>query len=237
MYVQSSYLRYPLLIVLWVVALMSGVLSLARELYGLYVGVIPQKTLFWSFLWLAFVISASALWALERKKCRTLERALDEILPEVIIKIQELFHRRAESHLYWNADIFVLASAHLKKRESLVVQYRLEAIWKGRTTECSRVDDVDLWCRQVVDVEELGIPGSPTTTTRYLMDALTSALKREDKRDGWLHFELKNVPEANMNELTLRLGASWKDTVVGFDEIRVSDAARIDYSIIKKPAP
>src|SRR5207237_10079894 len=132
---------------------------------------------------------------LERKKCITLERALDEILPDVIIKIQELFHRRAESHLYWNADIFVLASAHLKKRESLVVQYRLEAIWKGRTTECSRVDDVDLWCRQVVDVEELSIPGGPTTPTRDLLRALTSALKREDKRAGWFRFEVNNVPE------------------------------------------
>jgi hypothetical protein len=51
-----------------------------------------------------------------------------------------------------------------------------------------------------------------------------------------LHFELKNVPEADMNELTLRLSATWNDVVVGFDEIRVSNAAHIDYSIIKKPA-
>jgi hypothetical protein len=48
-------------------ALMSGALSVFREVYGLYSGVVPARSLFWSCMYLAFVISATVLWMLEHK--------------------------------------------------------------------------------------------------------------------------------------------------------------------------
>jgi hypothetical protein len=61
-------------LVLWLkwlpltVALMSGAFSLYRELYGLYIGVIPPKSLFWESMLIAFIISSAIAWAQERMK-------------------------------------------------------------------------------------------------------------------------------------------------------------------------
>jgi hypothetical protein len=65
-----SYLRFPALVSVWMVALMSGILSLYRELYGLYVGTLPPRSVFWSSFYFAFVISAAVLWGLEHKAYR-----------------------------------------------------------------------------------------------------------------------------------------------------------------------
>jgi hypothetical protein len=64
---MSSYLRYPLLVLLWMVALMSGGFSLFRELYGLYSGTVPARSMFWSCTLIAFILSAAILWAIEHK--------------------------------------------------------------------------------------------------------------------------------------------------------------------------
>jgi hypothetical protein len=64
---MGSYLRYPVLVLLWMVALMSGVLSIARELYGMYSGQLPPRSLFWSCAWIAFVVSAAILWVIEHR--------------------------------------------------------------------------------------------------------------------------------------------------------------------------
>lgn len=53
------------------VALMSGAFSLYRELYGLYVGVIPPKSLFWECMLIAFIISSAIAWVQEHVKYLT----------------------------------------------------------------------------------------------------------------------------------------------------------------------
>ena len=50
------------------VALMSGIFSIYREAYSLYVGHIPAKSLFWECVWLSFVISAATAWVQEHRK-------------------------------------------------------------------------------------------------------------------------------------------------------------------------
>jgi hypothetical protein len=61
----KSYLRYPICVLLWVVVLTSSGSSLFRELYGIYSGALPARSLFWSCAWIAFVVSAAVLWAIE----------------------------------------------------------------------------------------------------------------------------------------------------------------------------
>jgi hypothetical protein len=61
----KSCLRYPICVLLWVVVLMSGGSSLFRELYGIYSGRLPARSLFWSCAWIAFVVSAAVLWAID----------------------------------------------------------------------------------------------------------------------------------------------------------------------------
>ena len=75
-----EYLRYPLLVLLWVVALMSGILSIGRELLGIYRGnqVVP-RTLFWNCVIIAFVISGGILWFLEHQRATAAEAKLEDL--------------------------------------------------------------------------------------------------------------------------------------------------------------
>ncbi len=66
---MSDLLQYLFQILLWVVALMSGFLSLARELLLMYRGEqVQQRTLFWNCVIIAFVVSATALWVIEHRE-------------------------------------------------------------------------------------------------------------------------------------------------------------------------
>lgn len=82
-------LRYLLKFVVFVVALMSGILSIVRELYGLYHGALPPQNLFWSCTWIAFVVSAGILIRQEYTARRKAEKALADIenaRPRIILK-------------------------------------------------------------------------------------------------------------------------------------------------------
>jgi hypothetical protein len=78
--------RHALKILVIVVALMSGVLSLVRELVGIYApGKVPQASLFWRCTWIAFILSAAIVWYTEHKKVRELEQKLS--LPAIFSQI------------------------------------------------------------------------------------------------------------------------------------------------------
>jgi hypothetical protein len=64
-----DYLRYPLLVCLWAVTLMSGILSILRESLQIYRPSETQpRSLFWNCTVIAFIISAGILWAIEHQK-------------------------------------------------------------------------------------------------------------------------------------------------------------------------
>jgi hypothetical protein len=72
-----DYLHYPIYMVLSVVALMSGILSLARELLQIYrKPQIPQRPIFWKFVIIAFILSAASLWVIDHKQLNTTKAAL-----------------------------------------------------------------------------------------------------------------------------------------------------------------
>jgi len=71
-----------------VVALMSGIFSLCRELYGIYGGHILPKTLFWSFVWIAFIVSSTIAWFQEHAKVVRLES--NAKFPAVDVQLKEV---------------------------------------------------------------------------------------------------------------------------------------------------
>jgi hypothetical protein len=76
-------------LILFMVALMSGILSLVRELYGMYAGNLPPRNLFWSCALIAFIISSFILLWGENKARKKAEKALAAIenaRPQIILK-------------------------------------------------------------------------------------------------------------------------------------------------------
>jgi hypothetical protein len=55
---------------------MSGSLSIFRELYGLYLGAVPPRSLFWSLMIVAYIVSAAILWVDENRRAEDFRRAL-----------------------------------------------------------------------------------------------------------------------------------------------------------------
>ena len=88
-------LRYPVKLIIIMVALMSGSLSLLRELYGMYRGTLPQPNLFWMCTGAAFVISACMLLWEEYTARKKAEKSLADIMntrPRIILKQPNPFY-------------------------------------------------------------------------------------------------------------------------------------------------
>jgi hypothetical protein len=82
-------MRYVFKLLVWVILLMSGILSLVREVYGMYYGVLPPPNLFWSCVRIAFGISALILiWQQVTAKRKIEQRlvAIEEARPRIILK-------------------------------------------------------------------------------------------------------------------------------------------------------
>lgn len=80
---MADTLRYILNILLWMVALMSGILSLARELLLIYRGEqVQQRSLFWNCVIIAFVISAGILYFLEHQRATEAETKLQDVMEQ-----------------------------------------------------------------------------------------------------------------------------------------------------------
>jgi hypothetical protein len=70
--------RYVTYVLLLVVALMTGILSVFREIMGIYAppGMIPASDLFWACTRVAFALAMVAAWIVEHRKVGSLEAGL-----------------------------------------------------------------------------------------------------------------------------------------------------------------
>ena len=82
--------KYVLRFIVFAVALMSGVLSIGREVYGFTKGVVPPQSIFSMCLIIAFVIRGTALWAFEYSDKRKLMGRLEFDRPKQILEVTEL---------------------------------------------------------------------------------------------------------------------------------------------------
>jgi hypothetical protein len=188
-----SYLRYPFLILLWVIVLMSGVLSIGRELYGIYVGQVPPRSMFWSSSWVAFVISAAILWVIEHRSVSQLKADLAsarrtpaeiEISPCELRRTLRLLDGKDHGrHIFLRAKIKMTGTMHTK-----VTRYRMELSRAGVIEEAQFCDDLALW--EITNWSQNPIPHDE-------MRPLPTELTSGNVVEGWIHF----TTELNDREL------------------------------------
>jgi hypothetical protein len=70
------------------VALMSGIFSLYRELYGYYSGHLPPRNLFWSCVLMALIISSTVAWWQEHAEVVRLKA--NAKVPDIDVKLKEV---------------------------------------------------------------------------------------------------------------------------------------------------
>jgi hypothetical protein len=76
---MPAWLQYILEMLIWAVALMSGILSILREALAIFApDKAPQRSLFWNCVIIAFIISAAILWEMEHKKVNDLTTKLEQ---------------------------------------------------------------------------------------------------------------------------------------------------------------
>jgi len=76
-------------IIIWVIGIMSGVLSLYRELYSLYRGTLPSQNVFWTCARIAFVLSVALVFGEENREKRKLRQRLESLensRPKIVLK-------------------------------------------------------------------------------------------------------------------------------------------------------
>ena len=96
--------RFLFKILVWAVALMSGILSILREVLAIfYPNQVPQRSIFWSCVIIAFILSAALLLFQQYKKINILAKDLDEEKDRKKPKL--------------NAEFNVLAAAPAGKKE------------------------------------------------------------------------------------------------------------------------
>ena len=105
------------------VAFMSGVFSLYRELYGLYVGVIPPKSLFWECIWTSFIVSAAVAWIQEHRKYLA---EAEKTLPRVCLRIHSISYAQFRPDMPDTFLILFTVSVRNTGAPSVVDGWRLE---------------------------------------------------------------------------------------------------------------
>ncbi len=183
----STYLRFPLAIALWMVYLISGVLSIAREVYGMYSGSVPPRSVFWSSTWIAFAMSTIILWVIEHKKFLE-EKSKNDIAPDIEIQVLSVIPK-GRSAL---TDLFVHVILTLNAPSEVLVRGFSMTAQKGTDyMNATAIDDLAQW-----ELVRQGSDGMPfRTTCAPLPKRLT---QRGDPVVGWVHYPLKNVRESDI---------------------------------------
>lgn len=79
-------LRYPVVVVARLIAFMSGILAIYRELYALYSGKAPSVSVFWECVWIAFILSSFVAWMQEYWRASTAETSLSDRTPKLYLE-------------------------------------------------------------------------------------------------------------------------------------------------------
>lgn len=83
-----------------------------------------------------------------REKTDELQARLDAIPLKLQIEIVDVFHRRSkETHVYWNADIFLYVCVNPESPQSIAVNYCLDLIAPTMTLHTTQIADIDLWVK------------------------------------------------------------------------------------------
>jgi hypothetical protein len=184
---------------------MSGVLSISREIYGLYKGTLPPVTLFWECTWSAFILSSFLVWLEEHRNVLSLRReiqTLKEAPASLEARMRELY-RKQQGNQHGDSvfDLFLRVRLELKLPEQVQVKNcRFELFLHGVVEAMERVDDLSEWEITTWDSK----PGGAGITS-FPVTPLAVNLQRSEPVEGWLHFVTKPTTEAMLDKCALRL--------------------------------
>jgi len=129
----------PLQIVLLMVGLMSGILSVFREAMRIYRGeAIPQRSLFWHCILLAFILSMGILLWQKSNQITELQGQLDSLnKPQLSLTIDELgTGEMVEGNGSRNPGVFLIANLTNKGAPSIAEGWKLQiTLLDGRSGE------------------------------------------------------------------------------------------------------
>jgi hypothetical protein len=187
-----TYLKFPFVVALWMITLMSGILSIAREAYGIYSGTIPARSVFWSSVWIAFALSATISWIIEHKKFRD-EKNKNEVAPDIEVRVSKVIQKGKLGEK--RRGLFVHVALTLKEpQEVLVKSYVIALVRDGTQVLGTTIDDVGDWevMREHVDTGYERIPCGP------LPKKLS---QRGDPVDGWIHCQVDLLESEVLNSV------------------------------------
>jgi len=170
--------------------------QLARELYGMYSGQLPPRSLFWSCTWIAFVVSAAILWVIEHRSTKALRTELDqlkltpakiEVTPYELQRTVSTEHRDRQAR-----HIFLRAKVELKEPAKVsMTRYRMELSRAGVQSAPKWRKDVHAW--EITNWTQTPIPHDDMPP---LPDELVAGIAAE----GWVHFVTTlSDPELNLS--------------------------------------
>ncbi len=171
------WIRSPSLVVCFI----SGLLSLVRAADGILQGTIPAATLFWQWVWIAFLVSAAAVIVEDWWDRRALTSEIEKLkVDPVELKISPLELRRVERPNTGGQEVFLRAKIELLRPvEVQVEQYSMELSLHGFLENPRFVDDAVRW--QTDD-------NSRTPPHSEPLRPLPMQLRSGHPVEGWVHF-------------------------------------------------
>lgn len=109
---SRSYARWPLMVILFTLSLLSGISSVVERLIVTYRGETKPLTWFWFSVWVCFVISAYALWFLEHREL-VRERGLNRF-PQIKGRFYQVYIELGDAHTNNTAEIIITCQINLR---------------------------------------------------------------------------------------------------------------------------
>jgi hypothetical protein len=173
-----KWIRLPSLMVFF----MSGSLSLFREGYNVYHGTIPPATIFWRCVWVAFILSAVAVWVEDHVIIRGMRKEIDALkLTPARMKITPYELRRLDRQAgQKGCSIFLRAKVELlEPLQVAITAYSMELSFDGAFDNPEIQNDVIDW--EIND-------WSQTPIVRESLRPLPAELNAGVAVEGWAHF-------------------------------------------------
>jgi hypothetical protein len=145
-------------------------------------------------------------------------RKLQCIAPEMDLKIEDVvMHRTGDEVSPWkNGEFLVQVSTKLLNTPSTTVKYSAQLVFRGEVIQLKHIEDLDAW--EIIErkyfqglqmYNNSPLPTLPLRSSFVTsLAAITNLLVRSVRNEGWLHFQVEGIGEADIAKRTLRLYAT-----------------------------
>jgi hypothetical protein len=161
-----------------------------------------SKTQLWIYGSLAIVLMIGAEGQTIFQQYRKI-RKLEATPPEIDLKVEDvILSRSSEGESRWqNGEFFLRCSALLNNRKEEKVKYAAQLVFRGEEMNLNLLEDLDSWMIRDRDIDRHYSRDTLAVTPK----PLANSLEIQHKHEGWLHFQVKNFSEHQVQQTTLRL--------------------------------